>query len=69
MRSIGKKRIAKLNTVIDEFWKNRDKSAPFYLLEEQIIDALPADWWDTWEMADQEIRRIVYDTLSEKIYA
>jgi hypothetical protein len=57
-RTIGKVKIRKLKCIVTEMWtKNRNVS------EEEIINALPPDWWDTWESADSEIRRIVSDTL------
>ena len=62
MRTIGAKnrnlvkRITRL--VMDEI----DNS---HLVEEAVVNALPVSLWDTWEMADQEIRRIISDTIFE----
>ena len=57
-RSIGVANKNKLKKIIVDMWKhNHDVS------EDEIVDKLPEEWWDTWEMADQEIRRIINDTL------
>ncbi len=71
MRSIGKIKIRKLNKIIDGVWKdNKNALIPMraYQLEESIIAMLPLEWWDTWEMADQEIRRLVSDELTKKVH-
>ena len=56
MRSIGKKykRLVK-KTTLEEIKKGYDN------LETRVINKLPVELWDTWEMADQEIRRIIED--------
>jgi len=36
-----------------------------YLIEDKIIENLPASLWDIWESADSEIRRIIFDTIME----
>jgi len=57
-RSIGKVNIKKLNKIIlDEWTKNND------VAEDEITEKLPTEWWDTWESADSQIRRIIYDQL------
>lgn len=58
-RSIGKVNIKKLNKIIfDEWTKNHDVE------ESEIVDKCPVEWWDLWEAADSEIRRIIYDQLA-----
>ena len=32
-------------------------------IDEEVRDQLSSDLWDTWEMADQEINRIIDDTI------
>ena len=34
-------------------------------IEDEVVDQLPTELWDTWEMADQEIRRIIDDVSAE----
>jgi hypothetical protein len=34
-------------------------------IEAEVRDKLPFELWDTWEMADQEITRIIDDTINE----
>lgn len=59
MRSIGKVRIKNLKTIVMNAFDN-DR----YVTEEDIVAMLPESWWDTWESADAEIRRIIGDELS-----
>ena len=37
---------------------------PRQTIEEIVIEKLPVELWDTWEGADSEIRRIIWDTVS-----
>jgi hypothetical protein len=68
MRSIGKKNITLVkNEVLRELKKQ--KSFPFSdvnygEVETKVIENLPVELWDTWEMADQQIRGIVSEHLS-----
>jgi hypothetical protein len=32
-------------------------------IEEEVREKLPSELWNTWEMADQEITRIIDDTI------
>lgn len=53
-------------------WKNNQNASILmggYQLEESIIASLPLEWWDTWEMADQEIHRLVSDEITKRTYA
>lgn len=70
IRSIGKKNINLVKKLTREAIKKRQKPYRSILeitcyqgIDEEIIDKLPVELWDTWEMADQEIRRIINDTL------
>jgi len=59
-RTIGAIKIKKLKALTTEMWKrNHDVS------EDEIIDKIPSDWWETWESADSEIRRLVSDTITD----
>jgi len=63
MRSIGRKNI---KIVKDEVIKAINENHNRWEVEEIVIDRLPSSLWDTWEMADSEIRRIISDTISEE---
>jgi len=66
MRSIGKKNIKRLKQIVaEEIKKRTDRFGQVYWygLEEEVIKRCPAEWWDIWECADQEIRRIVDDEI------
>jgi hypothetical protein len=58
MRSIGKVKIKKLKAIVGKVFA-KDLSAD----EEDVIEMVPAEWFDTWEMAWQEIHQIVSDEL------
>jgi hypothetical protein len=63
MRSIGKVKIKKLKRIVaEEFAKDR------YISNEYVITKVPTEWFDIWEMAYQEIHRIVYDELMNLTY-
>ena len=32
-------------------------------VEDEVINLLPSSLWETWEMADQQIRRIIDDEI------
>ena len=59
-RSIGAITIKKLKAITMDMWK-KDHNVG----EDEILDSLPVEWWDIWEGADSEIRRVVYDTLMD----
>jgi len=69
MRSIGKKNIALVRKITLEEVKKKNpyicNGNTLLLVEEKIVERLPATLWDTWEMADQEIRRIINDTIMQ----
>ena len=69
-RTIGRKnRNLVKRLVIEELEKTRGKpwlpTPPRQTIEEIVIEKLPVELWDTWEGADSEIRRIIWDTVSE----
>jgi len=62
MRTIGVKNrnlVKRITRIVMEEIENS------FLVEEAVVNALPVSLWDTWEMADQEIRRIISDTIFE----
>ncbi len=62
MRSIGKIRIRKV-VELTRAECAKDKNAPAFVIQERVRTILPVDYWETWEMADQEINRIIYDEV------
>jgi len=67
MRSIGKKNINLVKKLTKEVIKRRmlpwGEITSYQGIDEEVIEKLPVELWDTWEMADQEIRRIINDTI------
>ena len=53
-RTIGKINIRKVKTITQGIHASGGSI-------DDVIDGLDNNLWDTWEMADQEIRRIVND--------
>ncbi|MHC1628801.1 MAG: hypothetical protein ACXQTI_08225 [Candidatus Nezhaarchaeales archaeon] len=58
MRSIGKRNIKLVKMYTIDALKEGTND-----VEERTLDALPLALWNTWECADQQIRRIVRDTI------
>ena len=75
MRSIGKWKIKKLKAICkeeldkaykDESWRLRTNAYTLAMdVEKAIRDRIPAEWYDTWEMAYQEIDRLVDDFIND----
>ena len=67
MRSIGKRNIGKVQQLTREAIQRRKSvlglQTTFSGIEEEVIEKLPVELWDSWEMADQEIRRIINDEI------
>ena len=65
MRSIGKRNIKKVQDLTLQELKSKTNYGitNFDGIEEAVINKLPTELWDTWEMADQEIHRIISDTI------
>jgi predicted dithiol-disulfide oxidoreductase (DUF899 family) len=36
-------------------------------IEDEVREQLPVELWDIWEMADQEITRIIDDTINNQL--
>lgn len=70
MRSIGKRNIKKVEQLTRQelnkipAWDTAD----YGLIRTRVIDQLPVDLWDTWEMADTEIHNIIDDILMKHSY-
>ena len=62
-RTIGKRNIL----LIKELVREAKASGLAYHgdVEKYVIEKLPSEMWDTWEGADSEIRRIIWDYLFE----
>jgi len=61
MRSIGKKNVVIVEKTTKEVINSGLYSS--YQVETVVVQKLPVEMWDTWEMADQEIRRIISDVI------
>jgi len=74
VRSIGKVRIKKLKAIVQEEAKGIDAGSRFHyygeyaVLVSRIRERIPEEWYDTWEMATQEIDRIMCDFINEIKY-
>ena len=73
MRSIGKANINKVMRITKKEmsrcknpWGSYDYKPGE--VEDAVIDQLPSSMWDTWEMADAEIRRIINDMIDEVVF-
>jgi len=70
-RSIGKIKIKKLQAMVQ---KNYDiTKSEFYMFNHQeftnrMRKDIPSEWYDIWEMAYQEINRVVGDKLVKLMY-
>lgn len=63
MRSIGKRYINLTKSITQRILRGNPSVG-----EEYIIQYLPIEMWETWEGADAEIRRIIYDEISKAVY-
>ena len=68
MRTIGKKfrNLVRRQTI--KLLKKRDRERAgenmrYYGIDNEIIESLPDEIWNTWEGADSEIRRIIDETI------
>lgn len=66
MRSIGKKNRNLVVRVTEEVIQ--EGVAGISNITETVVSRLPVELWDTWEMADQEIRRIVGDHVGASMF-
>lgn len=60
-RSIGKRNIEKLKQFVNNEWKLSNGR----VTEEDIMDNIPQEWFDIWESAEAEIRRLISDFISK----
>lgn len=64
MRSIGKRYIALTKDITRQLLKHDPN-----IREDDIIQYLPVEMWETWESADDEIRRIINDEIFKIVYS
>jgi hypothetical protein len=70
-RSIGVKNInlvKRLTTAAINRRKTPYGVVSYVGIEEEVVGELPLKLWDTWEMADQQIRRIINDITMGEVY-
>ena len=68
MRTIGAHNIKKLKQIIKEESDLRNLFGDYPTpksLSEAIHDRIPDEWYGIWEMAHQEIERIINDELKQ----
>lgn len=65
MRSIGKRNI-KLVIKATQIEIEKANDGGMMSIEKSVIEHLPIELWETWEMADQEIRGIIFDTIFKR---
>jgi len=69
MRSIGVKNVNAVKRLTKKAIKNRTmpwgEISGYATIEDEVVDQLPVELWDTWEMADQQIRNIINDVIME----
>ena len=64
MRSIGKRNIKKLQTIVaEEMTRGRQLGYTPAQIKGCIEARIPAEWYDIWESAWSEIERIVDDEV------
>jgi len=78
MRSIGKIRIRKLKKIINNLMieYTKETNHPYIVnsdinfneIEAKIKNQIPLDWYNTWEMASQEIDRLINDIILDYKY-
>jgi len=62
-RTIGKRNITLVRKTTRKIWKENPDC-----YQEDVLDTLPTELWDIWEMSDQEINNIINDELLELAY-
>lgn len=67
MRSIGKRNIKLVKDVTIKMLKQQPNIVRYSgdNIVALVTAKLPDKLWDTWEMADSEITRVIMDTISE----
>lgn len=61
MRTIGAKNIDLVKTITREEYPK----GPYETLSDRVYNRIPQAVFDIWEMAYQEIDRIIFDTISD----
>ena len=64
-RTIGKRNIRRVKEEVKRVFWESNNNPDFTTLRDVVRDRLPVEMWGTWEMADQEIDRIINDTMWE----
>lgn len=67
-RTIGKVKIKKLKQICKEELRktcNFFGGTDYKKMHDSTVNRVPSEWFDTWEMADQEIERIINDEQVE----
>ena len=71
MRSIGVKNINLVKRLTKEAIEKRRMSygivESYTGIEAEVVEKLPEKLWDTWEMADQQIRGIIDNVIMDYI--
>jgi len=71
MRSIGKKNIKLVEKITKKRLSARKTSwgswGDIRGIDNEVVQILPVDFWDIWEGADTEIRRIIDDTIHSEM--
>jgi len=62
MRTIGNENIRLVRQLTRKAIRNNVEDT-----KETVIEELPSELWDTWEMADQEIRNIIDETIRKEL--
>lgn len=62
MRTIGKNNIKLVQQLTKKMIDSDTDN-----IREKVIEKLPSELWDTWEMADQEIRNIIDETIMKRL--
>ena len=71
MRSIGVKNVNLVKRLTKEAVKKRTmpwgEVSSYTGIGQEVRHQLPVELWDTWEMADQQIDRIIDDVIMEGV--
>ena len=69
MRSIGKRNVDKLKRIVEEeMTSGYTQGLSQSEIEGRILDRIPAEWFDIWESAHDEIHRVMDDAATEFVH-
>jgi len=68
MRSIGKRNIKQLQEICRAELATHETGIPYTTIEARIRARIPAEWYDIWESAHDEIERIIGDEEIKDIH-